>query len=83
MTSATLTSPRATRTIDPAKLGMWLFLATVAMLFAAFASAYLIRMASGSTPTAVMPLDSANDKDQPSAQPASRKLKGLLPLSFE
>lgn len=43
--NALTTAPR--RIIDPAKLGMWFFLATIAMLFAAFASAYLIRMASG------------------------------------
>jgi len=32
--------------IPPAELGLWIFLATVAMLFAAFFSSYLIRRAS-------------------------------------
>lgn len=39
---------RSSGGVDPARLGLWVFLATVAMLFAAFASAYLVRMASGS-----------------------------------
>jgi cytochrome c oxidase subunit 3 len=39
---------RSSAALDPARLGLWVFLATVAMLFAAFASAYLVRMASGS-----------------------------------
>ncbi len=34
------------RILDPAQLALWFFLATVAMLFAAFSSAYLIRRAS-------------------------------------
>jgi cytochrome c oxidase subunit 3 len=35
------------RALDPKRLGLWVFLATVTMLFAAFSSAYLVRMASG------------------------------------
>jgi cytochrome c oxidase subunit 3 len=35
------------RALDPRRLGLWVFLATVTMLFAAFSSAYLVRMASG------------------------------------
>jgi len=35
------------RAVDPRRLGLWVFLATVTMLFAAFSSAYLVRMASG------------------------------------
>jgi cytochrome c oxidase subunit 3 len=31
------------RALDPARLGLWFFLATVTMLFAAFSSAYLVR----------------------------------------
>jgi cytochrome c oxidase subunit 3 len=38
---------RGLRGVDPARLGLWFFLATVIMLFAAFSSAYLVRMASG------------------------------------
>jgi cytochrome c oxidase subunit III len=32
---------------DPARFGLWLFLATVSMLFIGFTSAYLVRRASG------------------------------------
>jgi cytochrome c oxidase subunit 3 len=35
------------RAVDPRRLGLWIFLATVSMLFAAFSSAYLVRIASG------------------------------------
>jgi cytochrome c oxidase subunit 3 len=38
---------RGLRGLDPARLGLWFFLATVVMLFAAFSSAYLVRLASG------------------------------------
>ncbi len=42
------------RTVDPAELGTWFFLATVTMLFAAFASSYLIRRTSSDwTPIAL------------------------------
>lgn len=34
--------------VDPAQLGLWMFLATVTMLFAGFTSAYLVRQATGS-----------------------------------
>jgi cytochrome c oxidase subunit 3 len=37
-----LTEPR----INPAKIGIWVLLAVIAMLFAAFSSAYLVRMTS-------------------------------------
>jgi len=35
------------RALDPARLGLWFFLATVTMLFAAFSSAYLVRRSTG------------------------------------
>jgi cytochrome c oxidase subunit 3 len=43
------------RGLDPARLGLWIFLATVTMLFAAFSSAYLVRMASGTWCTVELP----------------------------
>lgn len=47
MTSTTAVRRGSGVLVDPARLAIWLFLGVVAMLFAAFASAYLIRMASG------------------------------------
>jgi cytochrome c oxidase subunit 3 len=41
--------------LDPARLGIWMFLAAVAMLFAAFASAYVVRMASSDWATLRLP----------------------------
>jgi cytochrome c oxidase subunit III len=43
MTSATTTLDAVAVREDQAKLGLWLFLATVTMLFAAFTSAYIVR----------------------------------------
>jgi cytochrome c oxidase subunit 3 len=40
---------------DSAQLGLWLFLATVTMLFAAFASAYLVRSAGPDWETTPLP----------------------------
>lgn len=40
---------------DSAQLGLWLFLATVTMLFAAFTSAYLVRSASPDWETTPLP----------------------------
>jgi cytochrome c oxidase subunit 3 len=34
------------RAVDPRRLGLWVFLATITMLFAAFSSAYLVRMST-------------------------------------
>ncbi|MDX1382290.1 MAG: cytochrome c oxidase subunit 3 [Thermoanaerobaculia bacterium] len=46
--------PRRSLDVDPARLALWVFLAATAMLFGAFASAYLVRMASGAwTPVAL------------------------------
>ena len=47
LTSHPIERPRAAAGVDPARLGLWIFLATVTMLFAAFSSAYLVRLASG------------------------------------
>ena len=41
--------------VQPAQLGLWIFLATVAMLFAAFISAYLIRRAGAAWGAIAMP----------------------------
>ncbi len=43
---STLPPGEKTQRVDAAELGMWFFLATVTMLFAAFASSYLIRRTS-------------------------------------
>lgn len=40
---------------DSAQLGLWLFLATVTMLFAAFTSAYLVRSAAPDWETTPLP----------------------------
>lgn len=41
--------------VQPAQLGLWIFMATVAMLFAAFISAYLIRRAGAAWGAIAMP----------------------------
>ncbi len=43
------------RILDPAQLALWMFLATVTMLFAAFSSAYLIRRAAEDWTPVVLP----------------------------
>ena len=42
MSTSSQSLPRQSA-IDPAQLGIWIFLATISMLFAAFTSAYLVR----------------------------------------
>ena len=39
--------PKQTRTMHPKKFAMWLFLASVMMLFASWTSAYIVRQAEG------------------------------------
>ena len=47
MTTTVHPIPDRPMRIDPARLAVWIFLAATSMLFGAFASAYLVRMASG------------------------------------
>jgi len=46
MQTATFSNQDELQRADVLRLGLWMFLSTVAMLFAAFASAYLVRRAS-------------------------------------
>src|ERR1700750_2547913 len=39
--------PKKPMAMDPKKFGMWIFLVTVVMLFAALTSAYIVRRADG------------------------------------
>jgi cytochrome c oxidase subunit 3 len=50
-----LTLEAAARREETAQLGLWMFLATVAMLFAAFTSAYLVRQSGSDWAAIVLP----------------------------
>lgn len=39
--------PKQPMTMNPKKFGMWLFMVTVFMVFAALSSAYIVRRAEG------------------------------------
>ena len=56
MSTLDSTQPPAARwVIEPARIGVWLFLATVTMLFAAFSSALIIRRAAADWAPLVLP----------------------------
>jgi cytochrome c oxidase subunit III len=45
--SGLIEEPNQVRTMNPKKFGMWVFILTVVMLFAAFTSAYIVRKSAG------------------------------------